>query len=89
MKNKWIHAFPKGISAKSKANSFIQDLVLFGFFVEDQQLYYLTHSWRNKGVHAFPKSISPKVNIIVQLEFKLTHNDVTVQHVWHEATGNP
>ena len=41
-------------------------------FIEDQQWYYLTHSWRYKGVHTFPKGINSKVNIITWLEFKFT-----------------
>ena len=28
--------------------------------VEEQQWYYLTHSWRDKEVHAFPKGINPE-----------------------------
>ena len=46
---------------------------------EEQQEYYLIHSWGNKGVHAFPKGISPKVIIIVWLEFKITYFKVAVQ----------
>ena len=38
-------------------------------------IYYVT-----KGLHTFPKSISLKVNIIVQVEFTLTHYNVQVQH---------
>ena len=38
--------------------------------VEEQQWYYLTHSWEGiKGAHTFLKSISLKMNI-TQLEFK-------------------
>ena len=29
-------------------------------FVEEQQWYYLTQSWRDKGVHAFPKGLVRK-----------------------------
>ena len=32
--------------------------------LEEQQWYYLTHSWQNKGVHTFPKGICLKVNVI-------------------------
>ena len=38
--------------------------------------------------YTFPWGINPKVNIIVQLEFELTHNDVTVKHVNPFATGS-
>ena len=30
--------------------------------LEEQEWYYLTHSWWDKGVHTFPKGICPKVN---------------------------
>ena len=36
------------------------------------------HNWRDKEVHTFPKSIGLKVNIIAQLEFELTHFEVTI-----------
>ena len=70
-------------------------MVWFGFFVEwhinlcrsfnakailqEQYWYYLTHGWEDKGVHTFPKGICPKVNIIVQLEYKLAFDDSAVQ----------
>ena len=38
-------------------------------------------------VHTFSKGISPKVNVIVQLEFKLTYDNVTVKHISHCAMG--
>ena len=44
-------------------------------------------SINNKGVHTFPKSISPKVNIRVQLEFKLTYFKAIVQHFSHYTMG--
>ena len=28
---------------------------------------------REKGIHSFPKCIRPKVNVIRQMEFELTH----------------
>ena len=34
-------------------------------------------------VHIFPKGTSPKMNIIVQLEFKLVYLKPTVQHFSH------
>ena len=45
------------------------------------------HTWGDKGVHAFAKSINPKVNIIAQLEFKLTHFKAAVLHFSHYAKG--
>ena len=39
---------------------------------EEQWWYYLIHSWEYRGNHPFPKFTSSKVNIIAQLEFKLT-----------------
>ena len=55
--------------------------------VEEQYLYYSSHSWRDKGVHTFFKGISLKVNAQLWLEFKLTYYDVTVQCVSHYAMG--
>ena len=40
--------------------------------IEEQQWYYLTHSWEDKGVYTFPKGICPKVNVIARLQFELT-----------------
>ena len=34
-------------------------------------------------VHAFPKDISMKMNVITRLGIKLTHYDITVQHISH------
>ena len=45
--------------------------------------YYLTHRWKDIGVHTFPWGISPKVNVIAQLEFELTHYDIAVRCVSH------
>ena len=68
--------------------------ILLGLFsvkvilVEEQQYYYLTHSWwRYKGVHTFLKSISPKVNLRVRLEFELTSHDVVLQDISDQITG--
>ena len=44
-----------------------------GILTEEQQLNYLTHSWKNKEVHTFPKGISPKINLIVRPEFELDY----------------
>ena len=46
--------------------------------LEEQQWYYLTHSWEDKGVHTFPKGICPKVNVIAQLEYELAYYDSAV-----------
>ena len=55
--------------------------------VEEQQWYYLTHNWGIERVHIFPKGISSKVNLIVQLVFKLTTLDagllLTSEHAIH------
>ena len=53
--------------------------------IEEQQWFYLTHSWGEKGVpmvlvHTFPKGISPKVNAIARLKFELAYNESVVQH---------
>ena len=47
----------------------------------------LTHSWGggDKRVPTFPLVICLKVNLIVQLEFKLTHYDIAVQHMNYNA----
>ena len=47
--------------------------------LEEQQWYYLTHSWEDKGVHTFPKGICPKVNVIARLEYKLVYYDSAVR----------
>ena len=51
--------------------------------------YYLTHSWEDKGVHTFPKCICLKVNVIAQLEYKLTYCDFTVHRFNHYTTRTP
>ena len=40
-------------------------------------------------MNPFPNDISPKVNIIAQLEFELTHYNVVVQHISHYNIGTP
>ena len=42
-------------------------------FMEEQQWYYLTNSWRDKGVRTFSEGIGPKVNVIAWLEVKLVY----------------
>ena len=46
---------------------------------EQQQWYYLTHSWEDKGVRTFPKGICPKLNTITWLEFELACYNSAVQ----------
>ena len=41
--------------------------------VEEQQQYYLTHTWEDKGIHIFPKGISLRENIIIQVKFELSY----------------
>ena len=39
-------------------------------------------------IYTFLKGIIPKVNVIVQREFKVAYFKATVQHVNHDAMGN-
>ena len=55
--------------------------------MEEQQWYYLTHSWRNKKVHTFPGGISPKVNLMTWLEFEPAYFVVIAQHITYYTTG--
>ena len=57
--------------------------------LEEQQRYYLTHTWEDKGVHTFPKSICPKVNIIERLEYVLAYYDSAVHCLNHYTTRTP
>ena len=43
---------------------------------------------RIRGFIPFSKGISLKVNVKVQVEFKLAYYDVTVQHINHYAKMN-
>ena len=56
---------------------------------EEQQWWYLTHSWEDKGVHTFPKGICPKLNVIAWLEFKLAYYDSADQCFNHYITRAP
>ncbi len=47
--------------------------------LEEQERYYLTHSWVDKWVHTFPKGICSKVNVIARLEYELAYYDTAVQ----------
>ena len=57
--------------------------------LEEQQSYYLTHSWEDKGVHTFPKGICPKVNVIVRLEYELAYYGSAVHRFNHYTTRIP
>ena len=54
--------------------------------LEEQQWYYLTHSWEDKGVHTFPRGICPKVNVKAQLEFELAYYNSAVNCFNHYTT---
>ena len=80
-----------------RAQKFNSQWVLwFGFFrglfyakailLEEQQWYYLTHSWEDKLVHTFPKGICPKVNVIARLEYELAYYDSAVHRLYHCIT---
>ena len=56
---------------------------------EEQQWYYLTHSWEDKGVHTFPKGICPKVNVVARLEYELAYYDSAVHRFNHYPTRTP
>ena len=61
----------KGLVSVSLFNGISTLFRLFNakpILLEEQQWYYLTHSWEDKGVHTFPKGICLKVNVIAQLE---------------------
>ena len=51
--------------------------------VEEQQWWYLTHSWDNKTVHTFPRGIYSKVNVTAWLGFELAYFEAAVQHISH------
>ena len=57
--------------------------------LEEQQWYYLTHSWEDKGVHTFPKGICPKVNVITRLEYELAYYESAVHCFNHFTTRTP
>ena len=54
--------------------------------LEEQQWYYLTHSWEDKRVHTFLKGICPKVNAIARLEYELAYYDSAVHCINHYTT---
>ena len=54
--------------------------------LEEQQWYYLTHSWEDKRVHTFSKGICPKVNVIARLEYELAYYDSAVHGFNHYTT---
>ena len=49
--------------------------------LEEEQWYYLTHSWEDKEVHTFPKGICSKVNVIERLEYELAYYDSRVHRL--------
>ena len=53
--------------------SLFNGISIKAILLEEQQWYYLTHSWEDKGVHTFPMGICPKVNVIMRLEYKLAY----------------
>ena len=57
--------------------------------LEEQQWYYLTHSWEDKGVHTFPNCVCLKVNVIARLEYELAHYDSAVRHFNHTPREHP
>ena len=57
--------------------------------LEEQQWFYLTHSWEDKGVHTFPKGICPKVNMIARLEFELVYYHSAGQCFNNDTTRTP
>ena len=56
---------------------------------EEQQWYYLTHSWEDKGVYTFPKGICPKMNVIARLEYELAYYDSAVHRFNQYPTRTP
>ena len=46
-------------------------------------------NWEDKGVYTFPKGICPKVNVMVQLEYKLATYDSAVQRINRYTTRIP
>ena len=57
--------------------------------LEEQQWYYLTHSWEDKRVHTFPKGICPKVIVIARLEYELAYYNSAVHRFNHYTTWTP
>ena len=89
----WFCAPPPTMEFKLMVSLFNGISILFRLFnakaillLEEQQRYYLTHSWEDKGVHTFPKGICLKVNIIVRLEYELTYYDSAVHRFNHYTT---
>ena len=96
--DKGVHTFPKCIFPKvniglvSLFNGISTLNRLFNakdILLEEQQWYYLTHSWEDKGVHTFPKGICPKVNVIARLEYELAYYDSAVHRFNHYTTKTP
>ena len=60
-------------------STFIGYLMPNPSFLEEQQCFYLTHSWVDKRVHTFPKGICQKMNVIARLEFELAYYDSAIR----------
>ena len=71
----------------NETSNFINELYNTKAILIDKPQRYC--SWWKMGVHTFRKGISPKMNVIVQLKFKLTYFEVTAHHINHYATGSP
>ena len=54
---------------------------------EEQQWYYLAHSWRDKVVLTFPKGMNPKGNVIVGIEFEIDYFEATDPLFSHYVRG--
>ena len=100
--DKGVHTFPKGIGPKGNVIARLEyELAYYESAVhrfnhyttrtprEDQQWYYLTHSWEDKGVHTFPKGIGSKVNVIGRLEYELAYYESAVHRFNHYTTRTP
>ena len=79
----WLVSLFNGIS------TFVRLFKAKAILLEEQQWYYLIHSWEDKGVHTFPKGICPKVNVIARLEYELANYDPVVHRFDHYTTWTP
>ena len=53
----------------------------------NRMVWFLYFNDISREVHIFPKGINRKVNVMVQVEFKLVYYDVIVQFVSHYTMG--
>ena len=77
------------VSLLTGISTFVGYFNVKSVLLEEQQCYYLTHSWEDKGVHTFPMGICPKVNVITRLEFELVYYDFAVHRFNHYTTRTP